>query len=45
MNFTEVMRELERHFQPRSIKVQGLGLHRYMGGPWEKVRLYPFRGA
>ena len=35
---------LERNFQPRPLRIAGLGLHRYLGGPWETVRIYPFRG-
>lgn len=36
---------LERDFEPRPLKVAGLGLYRYLGGPWEKVGIYAFRGA
>ncbi len=35
---------LERDFQPRPLRIAGLGLHRYLGGPWETLRVYPFRG-
>ena len=35
---------LERNFQPRRLRIAGLGLHRYLGGPWETLRIYPFRG-
>ena len=34
---------LERSFVPRPLAISGLGLHRYLGGPWERVALYPFR--
>ncbi len=34
---------LERDFRPRPLRIAGLGLHRYLGGPWETVRIYPFR--
>lgn len=34
---------LGREFRPRSLAISGLGLHRYLGGPWEKVAHYPFR--
>ena len=34
---------LEENFQPRPLRIAGLGLHRYLGGPWETVRVYPFR--
>jgi hypothetical protein len=36
---------LERDFRPRSIGIAGLGLHRYLGGPWETLARYPFRGS
>lgn len=35
---------LERDFRPRPLAISGLGLHRYMDGPWEKLAIYPFRG-
>lgn len=28
----------------RPISLTGLGLHRYLGGPWETLRTFPFRG-
>jgi hypothetical protein len=34
---------LEHDFQPRPLRIAGLGLHRYLGGPWETLRVYPFR--
>lgn len=40
----ELLQELERRFEPRPLSVSGLGLHRYLGGPWEKLAIYPFRG-
>ena len=36
---------LEREFRPRSLGISGLALHRYLGGPWETVAIYPFRGG
>jgi hypothetical protein len=36
---------LERNFAPRPLKISGLALHRYLGGPWEKLAGYSFRGA
>ncbi|MES2120893.1 MAG: 2'-5' RNA ligase family protein [Pseudomonadota bacterium] len=36
---------LESGFSPRPLPIHGLGLHGYVGGPWEKLGLYPFRGA
>ena len=35
--------ELERDFAPRPLAIGGLGLHRYAGGPWETLAVYPFR--
>lgn len=35
---------LERGFEPRPLTIAGLGLHRYLDGPWERVAAYPFRG-
>lgn len=32
-------------FEPRPLGVAGLALHRYLGGPWEALARYPFRGA
>jgi hypothetical protein len=29
---------------PRPLAISGLASWRYLGGPWEKVRAYPFRG-
>jgi hypothetical protein len=34
---------LERNFSTRPLRIAGLGLHRYLGGPWEPLRVYPFR--
>jgi len=39
-----LLRELEATFQPRPLKVAGLELHRYLGGPWERVGRWSFRG-
>jgi hypothetical protein len=36
---------LERDFRPRRLAISGLGLHRYIGGPWERIAVYPFRGC
>ncbi|MEO5972141.1 MAG: 2'-5' RNA ligase family protein [Sphingomicrobium sp.] len=35
---------LGAEFAPRPLAIAGLGLHRYLGGPWETLALYPFRG-
>jgi hypothetical protein len=34
---------LERGLAPRPLAIAGLGLHRYAGGPWERIAMYPFR--
>jgi hypothetical protein len=35
---------LERDFVGRPLGISGLGLHRYLDGPWETIAVYPFRG-
>jgi hypothetical protein len=35
--------QLEVEFAPRPLAIAGLGLHRYLGGPWEDVAAYRFR--
>ena len=40
----ELARSLELDFQPRPLRIAGLGLHRYLGGPWETLGVYTFRG-
>jgi hypothetical protein len=35
---------LEQGFAPRPLGIRGLGLHRYLGGPWETLQTWPFRG-
>jgi hypothetical protein len=35
---------LGRDFQTRRLTIAGLGLHRYLGGPWETIATWPFRG-
>jgi hypothetical protein len=37
--------KLESEFRPRPLAISGLGLHRYLGGPWERLASYSFRGA
>ena len=39
-----LLEELERGFRPRPLAISGLGLHRYLGGPWETIAVYSFRG-
>jgi 2'-5' RNA ligase len=36
-------RSLSDSFVPWTARAQGLGLWRYVGGPWEPVASYPFR--
>ena len=36
---------LEEGFQPRPLAIRGLGLHRYLDGPWEQIAIYPFRAV
>lgn len=35
---------LGRTYDRRPIGISGLGLHRYLGGPWETLRTFTFRG-
>ncbi|MEP7130330.1 MAG: 2'-5' RNA ligase family protein [Sphingomicrobium sp.] len=37
--------DLERGYTARPLAISGLGLHRYLDGPWETLGVYPFRGA
>lgn len=34
---------LERSFEPRPLEITGLVLHRYLGGPWERLGRWAFR--
>jgi hypothetical protein len=36
---------LERDFRQCAVSISGLGLHRYLGGPWERLAVYSFRGG
>jgi hypothetical protein len=38
-----VKESLELDFRERPLAIRGLGVHRYLGGPWEKLAAYPFR--
>ena len=40
----KLLDDLEREFRPKPLGIVGLGLHRYLGGPWERVETYSFRG-
>lgn len=37
--------KLEAEFEPVPLTITGLGLHRYLGGPWEQLTIYKFRGV
>lgn len=39
-----LLADLERDFVARPLAISGLGLHRYLGGPWEQLAVYRFRG-
>jgi len=39
-----LLASLESDFSPRPLAISGLGLHRYLDGPWERLGAYPFRG-
>ena len=38
-----LLNELEAGFKAMPLGIRGLGLHRYLGGPWEEIALFPFR--
>lgn len=40
----ELIRSLGEDYLRRSVRISGLALHRYLGGPWENMRVYAFRG-
>lgn len=40
-----LMAQLQAAFDPRPLAISGLGLHRYRGGPWEKLAVFSFRGV
>jgi 2'-5' RNA ligase len=39
-----LLRELGDEFRARPLSIRGLALHRYLGGPWETVGTWAFRG-
>jgi 2'-5' RNA ligase len=39
-----LLNELRLNFRPRPLRIRGLGLHRYVDGPWETLATYGFRG-
>ena len=40
----EVLAELSATFTPRPLNIAGLSLYRYLGGPWEPLGTWTFRG-
>ena len=38
-----LLQALGNQFEGRHVRISGLGLHRYLGGPWESLRTFPFR--
>ena len=41
----DLRQSLARDFTPRPLAIAGLELHRYLGGPWEAVGRWRFRGV
>jgi len=39
-----LLEALEAGFAPRPLGIAGLALHRYLGGPWETLQTWAFRG-
>lgn len=39
----QLVEALEAGFAPRPLGIRGLGLHRYLGGPWETLQAWAFR--
>jgi hypothetical protein len=39
-----LIQALGSQFDGRPVRIAGLGLHRYLGGPWETLRTFSFRG-
>ena len=40
-----LLARLAADFRPRPLAISGLGLHRYLHGPWERLAIYSFRGS
>ena len=36
--------QLRAGFAPRPLAIRGLASWRYLGGPWERIKAYTFRG-
>jgi len=39
----QLLDALQAGFEPRPLGIRGLGLHRYLGGPWETLQTWAFR--
>jgi hypothetical protein len=39
-----LLEAIGEQFTQRPVRISGLGLHRYLGGPWEALHTYAFRG-
>ena len=39
-----LQQRLRATLQPRPLEIRALAAWRYLGGPWEKIRDWPFRG-
>lgn len=39
-----LLAELSADFEPRPLKIYGIALDYYRGGPWEAIGCWPFRG-
>ena len=39
-----LVKSLEKTYASRPLKISGLGLHRYLGGAWETLAAFSFRG-
>jgi hypothetical protein len=39
-----LLSDLEKEFRPRALAIAGVGLYRYLDGPWDRLATYPFRG-
>jgi hypothetical protein len=40
-----LQQRLRAGFAPEALAIAGLASWRYLGGPWQAIRRYPFRGA
>ena len=40
----QLVNALDEGFTPRLLGIRGVALHRYLGGPWETLQVWPFRG-